>query len=97
MGAPDTIGEHDNDGLVVSNIDVRGWSFTKYLSWCSYTRPASFIRLAEAISRGNISLENQILRCWGIRRGDVEATLSRNRVRLPDMHERTDEEGCSDW
>lgn len=97
MDTPDNVGEEFACGQLFRNIDLRGHSASYVCNWLSYTKPYAFYELVKAISRGNISVENQILRCWRIRRGDIQAALSFGHLRVSDVRQWADAEGCSDW
>lgn len=96
MDAQDYVREEPESGQLFHNVDVRGWTPGRICVWLSYTRPVAFYALVKAISRGNISVENQILRLWGIRRSDVASALSSRGFRFSDVLPGQDNEGCSD-
>lgn len=85
------------EGQLLLNADVRGWTVTYFLNWLSYTRPNTFAAMVKALSRGHKSSESEILRRWGIRRSDVAPALSHSSIRVSDVSPGSDEEGCSDW
>lgn len=96
MDASDNAREEFASGFLFRNIDLRGRSPAYICNWLSYTRPIAFAALVKAISRGNRSVENKILRLWGIRGKDAEAALSSGAFRFSDVYGGSDDQGCSD-
>lgn len=96
MDTSDNVGEEFAGGQLFRNVDLRGHTPGYVCNWLSYTRPVAFAALVKAISRGDRSVENKILRLWGIRRSDAEAALSCSDFRYADVYERADDQGCSD-
>lgn len=64
----------DNSGVALTRferifqLDLFGRSLADQLDLLADTEPETFARLAKEISGGNLAVENEILRCWRIRR-----------------------------
>lgn len=51
----------------INEVDFFDPRLREAVSLIAYTRPEGFTELAKAIAPGNLTLQNQILRVWGIR------------------------------
>lgn len=47
--------------------DPEPWPLWKQLDGLAFSRPLAFAELVKAIAKGNKSIENSLLRSWGIR------------------------------
>lgn len=77
--------DHVGSGFVSSqqfrNLDVLGRTLAQDGGGrIAHTFPQAFARLVKTLARGDEALEDQILRRWGIRRDDLETTLSLSAV-----------------
>lgn len=55
-------------GPTINEVDLFDIRLREAISVTAYTRPEGFTELVKAIAPGNRTLQNQILRMWGIRR-----------------------------
>lgn len=96
MGASNNAGDEIARGPLFCDLNLCGRSASYVCNWLSYTKPYAFYELVKAITKGNRTLEGEILRCWGIRRYELEAALSCGGLRPSDVQSWSDTEGCSD-
>lgn len=66
MDTSHNAGEQPARGQLFRDVDLHGRELARDLEWFSFVRTEAFEELVKAISKGDRSLENQILRRWGI-------------------------------
>lgn len=66
MDTSDYVGGEFAEGQRIRDVDLFRADLAKDIHGIAYARPEGFTRLVEAISNGDRSLANKVLRVWGI-------------------------------